>query len=118
MTKVGGLTSAPHPKKDETPVDPADLAFRAIPRHMRRGSRADAVFANPVRSGRKQPQRIRCGSFRLPPSPQFDRVAQLALIGGAKALDGAQPMIGQSGRKFAQFMGSIRVAQPCGTTKP
>jgi len=35
---------------------------------MRRGSRADVVFANPVRSGRKQPQRIRRGSFRLPPN--------------------------------------------------
>ncbi len=38
---------------------------------MRRGSRADAVFANPVRSGRKQPQRIRGGSFRLPTSTPF-----------------------------------------------
>jgi hypothetical protein len=36
---------------------------------MRRGSRADVVVANLVRSGRKQPQRFRCGSFRLPPSP-------------------------------------------------
>jgi len=29
---------------------------------MRSGSRVDAVFANPVRSGRKQPQRFFCGS--------------------------------------------------------
>jgi len=34
---------------------------------MRRGSRADGAVANPVRSGRKQPQRFRIGSFRLPP---------------------------------------------------
>ena len=31
------------------------------------GSRADGALANLVRSGRKQPQRIRTGSFRLPP---------------------------------------------------
>jgi len=35
--------------------------------HMRRGSRADEAVANLVRSGRKQPQRFRLGSFRLPP---------------------------------------------------
>jgi len=29
---------------------------------MRSGSRVDAVVANPVRSGRKQPQRFFCGS--------------------------------------------------------
>jgi len=29
---------------------------------MRSGSRVDAVIANPVRSGRKQPQRFFCGS--------------------------------------------------------
>jgi len=34
---------------------------------MARGSRADGAVANPVRSGRKQPQRFRSGSFRLPP---------------------------------------------------
>jgi len=34
---------------------------------MRRGSRADEAVANLVRSGRKQPQRFRLGSFRLPP---------------------------------------------------
>jgi len=34
---------------------------------MRRGSRADGVVANLVRSGRKQPQRFFVGSFRLPP---------------------------------------------------
>src|SRR5687768_10129672 len=36
---------------------------------MRRGSRADGAVANLVRSGRKQPQRFRTGSFRLPLSP-------------------------------------------------
>src|SRR4051812_19425246 len=35
---------------------------------MARGSRADVVLATPVRSGRKQPQRFRRGSFRLPPA--------------------------------------------------
>jgi hypothetical protein len=39
---------------------------------MRRGSRADGTVANPVRSGRKQPQRFRPGSFRLPPLHRID----------------------------------------------
>src|SRR5258705_3998122 len=46
--------------------------------HMRRGSRADGTVANLVRSGRKQPQRFRSGSFgshrsqcrASPPKPQ------------------------------------------------
>jgi len=37
--------------------------------HMRRGSRAGSAFANPVRSGRKQPQRTRTGSFPAPTAP-------------------------------------------------
>jgi len=45
-----------------------ELARPKVFTHMRRGSRADEAVANLVRSGRKQPQRFRLGSFRLPPS--------------------------------------------------
>ena len=47
--------------------DMGELACPWVFTHMRRGSRADEVVANLVRSGRKQPQRYRFGSFRLPP---------------------------------------------------
>jgi hypothetical protein len=40
-----------------------ELARYEVFTHMRRGSRADEAVANLVRSGRKQPQRFRLGSF-------------------------------------------------------
>ncbi len=40
-----------------------ELARHKVFTHMRRGSRADEAVANLVRSGRKQPQRFRLGSF-------------------------------------------------------
>jgi len=40
-----------------------ELARPKVFTHMRRGSRADEVVANLVRSGRKQPQRYCLGSF-------------------------------------------------------
>ena len=40
-----------------------ELARPKVFTHMRRGSRADGAVANLVRSGRKQPQRFRPGSF-------------------------------------------------------
>jgi len=48
---------------------------------MRRGSRADGAVANLVRSGRKQPQRFRPGSFRFPPLRHCEESGVLPFLG-------------------------------------
>jgi len=63
---------------------------------MARGSRADVVVANLVRSWRKQPQRFRHGSFRLPPRAA-QAIAKPSRAPAARAAGGATSAVRRRG---------------------